>query len=147
MDDSINKQTKEKRTKMWTLQAIYLLLFLHQSHCTGSLGCQEEPDLGTQDQMVFYEWNGSKVANTIIRYTCRAGTAFDGLYVVSTEGSCTTQTSGSAVLSWKYNAINPLPSCIRKFFSLFFLLHESIFFFSILFQYFSRNSRGGHRNF
>ena len=85
--------------------------------------CQGEPDLGAPDQ-VNYEWNGSKFYNTHVRYTCRVGTAFDGLFVASTWGNCTTQTSGSDAISWKYNANNPLPSCIRKFVCLFVILNK-----------------------
>ena len=90
--------------------------------------CQGDPDLGAQDQ-VNYEWNESKFYNTHVRYTCRVGTAFDGLFVASTWGNCTTQTSGSDAISWKYNATNPLPSCIREFIRLFVIYYNIIITF------------------
>ena len=76
--------------------------------------CDETPDDGATAGVHNRTWNNLNIYRTNMTYHCPVGQAFDQIYNSSVNNSCTYQSQDAAEISWKYNAGNPLPPCIRK---------------------------------
>ena len=76
--------------------------------------CDETPDNGAAAGVYNRTWDNLNIYRTNMTYHCPVGQAFDQIYNSSVNNSCTYQSQDAAEISWKYNAGNPLPPCIRK---------------------------------
>ena len=94
--------------------------------------CEDTPDVGANANVGGYLWNNENIYKTMINISCEAGLtkifvflnnvnfvyligrAFDTLYVDKIVNQCDKHDAASSNVTWKYNANNPLPACIRE---------------------------------
>ena len=95
--------------------------------------CEDTPDVGANANVGGYLWNNENVYKTMINISCESGLtnmfyfykmltlfiyltgrAFDTLYVDKIVNQCDKHDAASSNVTWKYNANNPLPACIRE---------------------------------
>ena len=95
--------------------------------------CEDTPDIGDNSGAAWYIWDGLTVYDTQIDVSCPIGKvfhnlacsifhdhtpllgqAFDTIYEREVVNQCGAHDNSSAVITWKYNADNTLPACIRK---------------------------------
>ena len=93
--------------------------------------CKDVPDIGDNSGAAWYIWDDLKLYNKQINVSCPIGKfnltclifhnhmpflgqAFDTIYEREVVNQCGAHDPSSSVITWKYNANNTLPACIRK---------------------------------